>query len=189
MRHEIRLLAAVAGLAILSLPAGLVAAGPAFAQAGEEQGAAIPQVALTQAQIDGLIASQADMIAAQPKTQSESDKPDPKVQAKMEAIAKKHGFTGLDQYAAVSESIGIVMAGFDPDTKSYVGPTGVIKKQIAQVQADKSMPAKDKAEALKELKEAMSAGDQAKPPAGNVELVGKNFDKLAQAFQGSGGGD
>lgn len=189
MRHTTRLLAAAAGLAALSLPAGLAATGPAFAQAVEGQGPAVEQAPLSQAQIDGLIASQAEMTAAQPKTQSDSDKPDPKLQAKMESIAKKHGFTSLDQYAVVSESVGIVMAGMDPETKTYVGPSGVIKKQMAQVQADKSMPAKDKAEALKELKEAMSAGDQAKPPAGNIELVSKNFDKLAQAVQGSGGGD
>ena len=44
-----------------------------------------------------------------------------------------------------------MLAGFDPATKKYVGPEAVIKAQIAQVEADKKMSAKDKKEALADL--------------------------------------
>ena len=47
------------------------------------------------------------------------------------------------------------MAGFDPATKKYVGTEAVIKAQIAEVQADKKMSAKDKKEALADLNEAL----------------------------------
>ena len=46
------------------------------------------------------------------------------------------------------------MSGIDPATKKYVGGEAVIKAQIAQVQADKKMSAKDKKEALDDLNQA-----------------------------------
>ena len=185
MLRTFRLILTASSLAIASL--GVAATGPAMAQ-GASSDDGPKQVALTQKQIDSMIAAEPEMAAVQAKAQQgPSDRPDPKMEAKMETIAKKHGFAGLDDFEAVSESVGIVMAGIDPDTKTYVGPAAVIKKQMAQVQADKSMPARDKAEAMKELKEAMSSSGEFKPLPGNADLVAKNFEKLAQVFQGEGG--
>ena len=53
------------------------------------------------------------------------------------------------------DNISLVLSGFDPATKKYVGAEAVIKAQIAQVQADKKMSAKDKKEALADLNEAL----------------------------------
>lgn len=188
MPHAIRHTFAATGFVALSfacavaVPAGLFSTQPAFAQ----QDAAPKQIALTQKQIDGLIAAQPEIAAAQPQSAG-SDQPDPKMQAKMEAIVKKHGFSSLEEYGEVSDSIGIVLAGLDPETKTYIGPTALVKKQMAEVQADKTMKPQEKAAAMKELKEAMAAGDGAKPPAGNPEIVSKNYDRLAQLLQGQDG--
>lgn len=178
----IRHFLAASGLATLTLtaaalPGTIVATAPAYAQ-----GEAPKPVELTQKQIDGLLAAQPEIASAQPQ----SDKPDPKAQAKLEAIVKKHGFASLDEYGAVADTVSIVIGGIDPEKKTYVGQTAIIQKQIADVQADKSMKPKDKADALKELKAALKAGDGEKPSAGNIDLVGKNYDKLAQALQGGG---
>lgn len=185
MLQTIRLILAASTLAVAATPAGLALTGPAFAQAAAPEGDAPKQVALTQKVIDSLLAAQPEMSVAQSKAQGgNSDKPDPKLQAKMEAIAKKYGFAGLGAYEEAADSVGIVLAGMDPDTKSYVGPIAIIKNQMIQVQADKSLPPKDKAQTLNDMKEALATAGATKPAPGNADLVAKNYDKLSDAFQG-----
>ena len=80
------------------------------------------------------------------------------------------------------DNISLVLGGFDPATKKYVGAEAVIKAQIAQVQADKKMPAKDKKEALADLNEALKSPPPAIENKGNIDLVAKYYDKLAEAL-------
>jgi len=75
-----------------------------------------------------------------------------------------------------------VLSGFDPATKKYVGSEAVIKTQIAEVEADKKMSAKDKKQALTDLNEALKAPAPPVENQGNIELVGKYYDKLAEAL-------
>ena len=65
-----------------------------FSSAAEAQGA-VKQIPLTAKHIEGFIAAQKDMASVAEKMQSNSDKPDPKVQAELEAIVKKHGFASF----------------------------------------------------------------------------------------------
>ena len=75
-----------------------------------------------------------------------------------------------------------MLGGFDPATKKYVGSDAVLKAQLAQVQADKKMSAKDKKEALAEINEALKYPAPAIENKGNIDLVTKYYDKLAEAF-------
>jgi len=70
-------------------------------------------------------------------------------------MCQEERFASYDEYNDVVDNISMVLAGFDPTTKKYVGTEAVIKAQIAQVQADKKINAKDKKEALADLNEAM----------------------------------
>ena len=72
---------------------------------------AVKQIKLTDQQIEGFINAQKDMSAVAEKMQSNSDKPDPKVQAELESIAKKHGFASFQEYDDVAANISMVMAG------------------------------------------------------------------------------
>jgi transcriptional regulator of aromatic amino acid metabolism len=83
----------------------------------------------------------------------------------------------------VIENIMLVLGGFDPKTKQYVGTEAVIKQQIAAVQADKKMPAKDKKAALDDLNDALKAPPPAIENKGNIDVVAKYYDKLAAAMQ------
>ena len=85
-------------------------------------------------------------------------------------------------YNDVIDNIGLVLGGFDPATKKYVGSDAVIKAQIAQVEADKNMPAKDKKQALADLNQALKAPAPEIENKGNIDLVGKYYDKLADAL-------
>jgi hypothetical protein len=106
-------------------------------------------------------------------------KPDPKVIAQLEAVAKKNGFASYGEYANVVANISLVLAGFDSATKKYVGSEAVIKSQIAEVEADKKMSAKDKKEALADLNEELKTPESPIENKGNIDLIAKYYDKLA----------
>jgi hypothetical protein len=148
------------------------------AMAQQQQGGELKQMAITQKHIDGAIAAQKDMEALTAKMQPNA-KPDPKVLAQIEAVAKKNGFASTDEYYTVMDNISLVYGGIDPATKKYVGSEAVIKSQIAEVTADKKMSANDKKQALDQLNQALKQPEPAVQNKGNIDLVVANFDKLA----------
>jgi hypothetical protein len=178
------------GVACLLSVATLASSGAAFAQAKQAapapqaapaQAPALKQISLTDKQLDGVLAAQKDMDAITEKL-PENTAPDAKVMAQLDGVAKKHGFASYDDYNNVVDNISLVLGGFDPATKKYVGNEAVIKAQIAQVEADKKMPAKDKKEALDELNEALKIPAPAVENKANIDLVGKYYDKLVAAL-------
>ena len=176
-----------ASMAILSGTGALAQAkqspAPAAAQAAPPEQPALKQMALTEKQIEGVLAAQKDMGAITAKL-PEDAKPDPKITAKLEDIAKKNGFASYDEYSNVVDNISLVLGGFDPATKKYVGSDAVLKAQIAEVDADKKMAAKDKKEALADLNEALKSPAPTIENKGNIDLVAKYYDKLADALGG-----
>jgi hypothetical protein len=142
---------------------------------------AVKQIALTDKQIDGVLAAQKEMDAITEKL-PDNAKPDPKVDAQLDAVAKKNGFASYDDYNNVVDNISLVLGGFDPASKKYVGTEAVIKAQIAQVTADKKMSAKEKKEALADLNDALKQPAPAIENKGNIDLVAKYYDKLADAL-------
>ena len=163
---------------------------PAKAAPTQKQATPAPQpepppfkeATLTDKQVEGVIDSQKEMEAVaakipQPKG-NQPPKPDPTITAQFDDVAKKHGFADYAAYNNAVETISAVLGGFDPKTKTYVGPEAMMKQQIAAVQADKKMPAKEKKAALDE----MNAMLKSPPPAiqqSNIDLVGKYYDRLA----------
>jgi hypothetical protein len=193
MREFVRPLAALSKIACLVTAMALVSIGGALAQvkqapdqmapdqAAPAQPPALKQIALTDKQIESVLAAQKDMDAITEKL-PENAKPDPKITAQLDGVAKKNGFAGYDEYNNVVDNISMVLAGFDPATKKYVGTEAIIKAQIAQIQADKKMSAKDKKDALADLNEALKAPVPAVENKGNIDLVAKYYDKLADAL-------
>ena len=196
MREIARPLARVLSFACLALALTALSSGDVLAQAKQappkqaapaqaapppQQEAPLKQIALTEAQVQGVLAASKEMDPITEKI-PENAKPDPKITAQLEGIAKKNGFASYDDYNLVIDNISLVLGGFDPATKKYVGTEAVIKAQIAQVQADKKMPANDKKDALADLNEALKAPAPVIENKGNIDLVGKYYDKLAEAL-------
>ena len=190
MREFVRPVVAALSIACLSGSLAVLSSSDALAQAKQtappQQAApapeaAVKQMALTEKQIEGMLTAAKDMDAITAKL-PEDAKPDPKITAQLDDIAKKNGFASYSEYNDVVDNISMVLAGFDPTTKKYVGTEAVIKAQIAQVQADKKMNAKDKKEALAELNEAMKTPVPPIENKGNIDLVAKYYDKLADAL-------
>jgi hypothetical protein len=186
------LLPSFAAALSLAFAAPMIAAGggPALAQEQKAGAEAPKQVALTDKQIDAYVGAKKDIDAIIAKLPEDaSDKPDPKVMAQLDGVAKKNKFADYAEYEAVDASIGAVMEGIDPQTKKYVGGEAVLKQQIAAVKAEKGMSPKDKKEALDQLNDALKSIATVQFPA-NVQLVSKNFDKISAVMpqdQGEGG--
>lgn len=199
MRDFVRPVAAALGMAGLAAVVSVTSHSDAFAQAKPQQMAPPPkqapaqaappqaeqpelkQIALTDKQIEGVLSAQKDMDAITSKI-PENAKPDPKIDAQLDGVAKKYGFANYPDYSTVVDNISLVLGGVDPATKKYIGTEAVIKTQIAQLQADKKMSAKDKKEALADLNEALQQPQPVIQNKGNIDLVVRYYDKLSEAL-------
>jgi hypothetical protein len=192
MREFIRPAAVALSVACLAFSMSAVTTTGALAQAKQQmapapapaaQPPALKQIALSEKQIQGVLAASKDMDAITSKL-PENAQPDPKVLAQLDGIAKKNGFASFDEYNDVTDNISLVLGGVDPATKKYVGSDVVIKSQIAEVQADKKMSPKDKKEALDDLNNALKSPAPPVQNKGNIDLVVKYYDKLNESMGG-----
>jgi hypothetical protein len=166
----------LAAFLVLATVAWAVAEAPAVAQS-------FRQVDLTEKQVQGFMAAQKPMTDATEKMQAgPSDKPDPKLQAELEAIARKQGFKDLAEYDEVAATISMVMAGIDPETKQYVPADVAIRQQIKDIEADKSLPTDERKQALEELNESLKTAQPIRNPA-NIDLVKTYYDKIEAVLE------
>ncbi len=167
--HQVRLwIATFLAVALIHI------ASPVSAQAP------VKQLQLSEKQVEGFIAAHLDMGKVAEKIQS--DKPDKAIQGQLESVAKKYGFKDFNEYDDVAANIALVMAGIDPQSKAFTDPPTAIKKEIDEVTADKSIPEKERKQALEELNEAMKMAQPIQFP-GNIELVKKYYDRLEPLLQ------
>jgi hypothetical protein len=159
------IIATIAAIALVHLSGG------AMAQA-------VKQVQLSDKQIENYIASQKEISALMQKVQG--DKPDPKIEGEIEAVAKKYGFANTAEYDSVAENISLLMSCFDPKTKAFNEPKVALQKQIDELKADKTIPEPQKKEMLADLNEQLKTAEPIKFP-GNIELIKKYYDKLDSA--------
>jgi hypothetical protein len=171
----------IAALSISCLPVLMAAApiGTAFAQATQAEQGAPKQLALTEKQIQDVLATKPEIDPITSKLPEGAEQPDAKTLAQLDAVVKKHGFANYGEYADIDDNINLVMGGIDPQTKKYVGDEIVLKKEIAGVQADKKMAPNDKKEALAQLNGALKSIAPLQFPA-NIPLVVKYYDKLSE---------
>jgi hypothetical protein len=160
---------------LLSALLGIALFDPGAAAAQE-----VKQIKLTERQIQSFIAAHQEM--AKLPDGANADKPDPKVNAQAEAIAKKNGFASLDEHYLVTMNILMIMSGIDQHTKKFIEPPEQIKNEIAALKADKSVPDTKKKEHLAQLEGALKT---AKPIQfrENIALVLKYFDRLPPPMQ------
>lgn len=190
MRDIVRSIVVAIAVAGLPLSAVALSSGKAFAQAkpapaeaAAPADAPVKQIALTGKQIEGVLAAQKDMQALDDKLPDNPNvKLDSKLAGELEAISKKYGFASYAEYNNVMDNISLVLGGFDPATKQYIGVQEVLKRQIAAVQADTKMPAKEKKQALDDMNAALQTPAPVIENKGNIDLVAKYYDKLAGAL-------
>ena len=175
--------ALAAVILVLAAPVGL---GIAMAQdkgATPQIEAQPKQVPLTQKSLDNLIAAQKKIREIEAKTPVNAKGPDAKMEGEIDTALKSNGFANGGDFADASYSVGVVLAGVDPDSGKFIGAEAATKKQIDEVKADKQMPPKEKKEALDELDQTLKAASTDKPPQGNIDLVTANIGKLNEGLK------
>ena len=152
--------------------------------AAQPQPPQLQQIALTDKQVQGLLDSQHEMDAITSKLPDDdpSKPPDAKTIAQLDTVARKFGFANYAEYGNVAANVDMLLDGFDPKTKKFIGIEASLKNQIAMIQADSKMPAKDKKEALDELNDSLKNAPKIRFPA-NVDVVAKYYDKLNDALR------
>jgi hypothetical protein len=130
------------------------------------------QIKLTEKYIQDFMAAAKDM--ANLNDDANPDQP--------EAIAKRNGFASLAEYEDVGMNISIIMSGIDPQTKKFTEPPEQIRKQIAALKADKSVPEGEKKDDLEELETALKTARPIQFKE-NITLVLKYFDELTPLMQ------
>jgi hypothetical protein len=140
----------------------------------------VKQIKLTEKHIQGFLVASKDMAILY--DDANPDKLDPKIEARAEAIAKRNGFASLAEYEDAATNISMIMSGIDPQTKKFTEPPEQIRKEIATLKADKSVPEGEKKDDLEDLEAALKA---AKPIQfkENIALVLKYFDKLTPLME------
>jgi hypothetical protein len=158
-------------IAALLLGLGAAAAQEAAKEPPQEQAEEpINQIRLTEQQIRSFIAAQPDLPIIAQKLQEAGEKPDPALDAELDAMARKHGFSGFAELDDVAANISLVMAGLDPETGEYTEPAAVLKKELEEVKADPSIPENDKSQLTKTLTDAIATAEPLQFPE-NVALV------------------
>lgn len=159
MRHVLQwpTLLIVSAVLVLGVPGPAGHAQEASDGASDQISEPIYQIKLSEAQVKKFIAAQPDLARVSEKLEDGVGEIDAAMEKELEAIAKKHGFKGLMELDDVTANIMLVMTGLDPDTGEFTEPAQALKKEIAAVKADDSLPAAEKKERLEYLKEALSA--------------------------------
>jgi len=109
------------------------------------------------------------------------------VEAQALAVATKNGFASLAEYDDASMNILMIMSGIDPQTKKLTEPPEQIRKEIATLKVDKSVPQAEKREGLAQLEAALK---NARPVQfkENIALVLKLLRQARAAHAGAGFG-
>jgi hypothetical protein len=176
MRHDLQRLAPRVAALLLGL--ALLCPG-AVAQEAPEQ--PLKQIKLSDAQVTNFIAAQPDLAGVSGKVQEAGGTPDAALEAELEAIAKKHGFSSFSELDDVAANISIIMAGLDAEG-GFTDPLDALKKELESVEADASIPEEDKKELVQQLTEAI----ETTPPLEhkeNVEIVKAHREAIEKALQ------
>lgn len=138
------------------------------------------QVVLNDGLVKGFIAAQKDVAAIAPKLQKAGDNVSPELEAELDALAKKHGFKSFEELEDVSFTINLVMDGYDADSGNFNEPKEQLKKELAAVKADKSIPADEKSGLVADLEAALKS-TPALQHKENVAVVKKNKAAIDKA--------
>jgi len=165
-------------VAALMLGLAVLATGAAAQDTPEEP---LKQIKLTEAQVTGFISAQPDLASVSGKLQAAGGEPDASLEAELETIAKKHGFSSFRELDDVAANISIIMAGLDAEG-GFTDPVDALKKELESVEADASIPEEDKKALVGQLTEAIKTT----PPLQhkeNVDVVKTHREAIEKALQ------
>ncbi|MBO0765121.1 MAG: hypothetical protein J2P50_11100 [Hyphomicrobiaceae bacterium] len=167
-------------LALCAGVGGLAAPGMAQGQPQGEAGRPFKQVKLTEKKVQAFISAQKQLAPLSSQLEAAADRPDPALQKQVEDIAKRNGFSTLEEFGDVSANISLVLGGLDPQTGQFMEPPDQIRKEIEAIKQDKQMSQQERDQALKDMQEALktAAPLQFKENLALVKKYQKELDDL-----------
>jgi hypothetical protein len=168
----------VVAIAVIPCSSALAQAVQTVPAQLRHQPASIRQIALTEKQIQGLLAASNDMDAITDAAPEDIDRLSAETKAKLDVVARKNGLASYDEYLIVDENIALVTSGLDAANRKYVGKEARIVAQIAKVRADKKMSPVDKKETLTDLNDQLQFPLPPVRYKGNIDLVVKYYDRI-----------
>lgn len=157
----------------------------------------VTQIKLTEKQVAGLLAAQDDFAPLAGQLAEAADKPSADLTAKLDGIAKKHGFADFEEYRVVDNNIFLVLEGLDRESKTYVPPEERLKSELEEINKDTTIPDDDKKAIIAEINEELKMSEAVQHPE-NIALVTKHLNELTKLLpqpedpaleRGSGIGD
>ena len=192
MGHVTQRLMLGAAICLTAMFAGVLADTSAFAEDAhpdaqqeapkDTQEEPIKQIKLSEQQVTNFISAQPDLATVAGKLQQAGNDPDAALRAELDGIAKKHGFASFTELDDVAANVAIVMAGLDAQSGAFTDPLDALKKELADVTADASIPEKDKKQLVQELGDAIKTT----PPLEhkeNVDIVKAHRNEIEKALQ------
>jgi len=142
----------------------------------------VKQIRLSDAQVVRFISAQPDLPIIAKKLEEAGEEADPALQQELDAIAKKHGFSGFSELDDVAANISLVMAGLDPETGTFTDPVAALQQELEDVKADASIPEDDKNRLIKELTDAIATTAPLQFPE-NVSVVKAHSEEIEKGLQ------
>jgi hypothetical protein len=140
------------------------------------------QMKLTDQQVTNFIAAQPELASLSSKLQESNGQPDADTQAKLEDIAKKHGFADFSELDDVAANISLIMAGLDAQTGEFTDPAEALTKELDGVMADASIGEADKKKLVEQLNDAIKATPKVEHKE-NVDIVKAHRAEIEKALQ------
>ncbi len=140
------------------------------------------QIQLTDAQVKGYIAASPKLTELFDRMDQAETNPDPKLDAELEATAKKHGFKNYDELETVGSNISFVLSGINEEDGSFREPLEVLQEELDAVEADASIAAEEKAQLIASIKESIALTPKLQFPE-NVDVVKAHLKALNDLFQ------
>jgi len=167
-------------LSILFALFGAVA--PATAQNKEADTFVMEQVELTEDHITGYLQIAPKLSEMFDRIDKAGGEPDKKLVGELEALAKVGGFQSFEELEIVVSNINFVMSGIDEETGTFTEPVEVLKAELKDTQADKSIQGEEKEQLVASIKESIAQTPKLKYP-GNVDIVKKHMKALTALYQ------
>ncbi|HWE21339.1 MAG TPA: hypothetical protein VG758_29910 [Hyphomicrobiaceae bacterium] len=108
------------------------------------------------------------------------------LRVQMEKACIEAGFDSYDQCAEVFGYVGIIIAGCDRRTRSFRDPIPLMRRQLARLEADISMPPAERDKQISELRQLLAALPD-RLPTEHLRLMTANRDRIFKAILSAGG--
>lgn len=173
------LVLSAAGMLTLDGGAAAQQRQPQQQQPVQQQPQRIPVVQIDQAMLDRWLVLYAEVGQQLANEQQVTEE---KREAAYQKACPKAGLTDLNQCYAVDDYISALLEGLSEDGNSYSDPVALARQELARVNADKSIPAAEKAQVRQDLQARMASMPVNIPPA-HFQLLTRNAKKIQDVQQ------